>query len=62
MINRADKARRLYGMIGRPTEREYINILGSNELKITSVTVKDAKTALKVYGPELASLMSNITR
>jgi len=62
MINRADKARRLYGMIGRPSEREYVNILGSNELKNSSVTVKDAKTALKVYGPEEASLMSNITR
>ena len=62
MINRADKARRLYGMIGRPTEREYVSILSSNELKNTSVTVKDAKTALKIYGPEPASLMSNITR
>ena len=62
MINRADKARRLYGIIGRPTEREYVSILSSNELKNTSVTVKDAKTALKIYGPEPASLMSNITR
>ena len=49
-------------MIGRATDREYVNILGSNELKNTSVTVKDTKTALKVYDPEPASLMSNITR
>ena len=62
MINRADKARRIYGMIGRPSEREYVNILGLNKLKNTSVTVKDAKTALKVYGPDPDLLMLNITQ
>ena len=62
MLNRADKARRLYGMIGRPSERDYKTILNSNELKNTSVTAKDASIALKVYGPAPASLMLNVTR
>ena len=34
MLSRADKARRLYGMIGRPSERDYTSILASNVLKI----------------------------
>ena len=62
MLNRVDKARRLYGMIGRPSERDYNTILTLNELKNTSVTAKDAIVALKVHGPVPASLMLNVTR
>ena len=55
-IERADRARALYKMIGRPSEQEFVDILQKNLIRNCPVTVDDAKRALQIYGPDTATL------
>jgi hypothetical protein len=55
-IEGADKARLLYKKIGRPSEQEFTEILQDNLIRNCPVTSDDAKRALQIYGPDVATL------
>jgi hypothetical protein len=55
-IEGANKARALYKKIGRPSEKEFNDILQNNLIRNCPVTSDDAKRALKIYGPDVATL------
>jgi hypothetical protein len=52
-IEGADKARALYKKIGRPSEKDFTEILEHNLIQNCPVTPDDARRALKIYGPTL---------
>jgi len=55
-VEGADKARALYGKIGRPSQPQFEQILAKNLIRNCPVTVDDAKRALLIYGPNVATL------
>jgi hypothetical protein len=55
-IEGADQARALYKKIGRPSEQEFLKILQNNLIRNCPVTPEDAKRALLIYGPDIATL------
>ena len=55
-IEGADRARSLYRKIGRPSEKEFLTILQNNLIRNCPVTSDDARRALKIYGPDVATL------
>jgi hypothetical protein len=55
-IEGADKARALYKKIGRPSEQDYTDILQNNLIQNCPVTPDDARRALKIYSPDIATL------
>ncbi|KAI2493025.1 hypothetical protein MHU86_21526 [Fragilaria crotonensis] len=55
-IANADMARTLYRAIGRPSEAEFQRILDSGCIRNCPVTSLDAKRALTIYGPDIATL------
>jgi Zinc knuckle len=61
-IKAADEARVLYRKIGRPDEAEFQHILRSNFIRNCPVTPDDAKRALVIYGPDLATIKGKTTK
>jgi hypothetical protein len=61
-IQNADHARALYRKLGRPSEAEFYHILSGNLLRNCPVTVDDAKRALTIYGPDIATIKGKTTR
>jgi Reverse transcriptase (RNA-dependent DNA polymerase)/Zinc knuckle len=61
-IEGADKARTLYQQLGRPSERFFQKILSQRLINNCPVTADDAKRALTIYGPDLATLKGKTTR
>jgi hypothetical protein len=61
-IAAADKARELYRMIGRPSERVFKHMLTHGLIKNTSVTADDATRATDLYGPDIGSLKGKTVR
>jgi ribosomal protein L15 len=61
-IQDADNARALYRKLGRPAEAEFYHILSGNLLRNCPVTVDDAKRALTIYGPDIATIKGKTTR
>jgi hypothetical protein len=55
-IQGADTARELYRKLGHPSEQEFVKILQNNLIRNCPVTSDDAKRALIIYGPDLATL------
>ncbi|KAI2502265.1 Reverse transcriptase (RNA-dependent DNA polymerase) [Fragilaria crotonensis] len=55
-------ARTLYRAIGRPSEAEFQRILDSGCIRNCPVTSLDAKRALTIYGPDIATLKGKTTR
>jgi hypothetical protein len=55
-IEGADRARELYKKIGRPSKKEFTDILQNNLIQNCPVTPDDAKEALQIYGPDVATL------
>lgn len=58
----ADEARRVYVMIGRPSMKDYENIVRLNLIPDCPVTIEDIRTANKIYGAEIAALKGKTTR
>ncbi len=58
-IDGADRARALYQKIGRPSEREFSRLLTTNQICNCPVTADNAKRALRIYGPDIATLREN---
>ena len=61
-IKQAIKARRLMGMIGAPTEREYQGLVRLNLLKDCPITNSDIVHANKIFGPDLANIRGKTVR
>ena len=61
-VSKAAEARRLYRMLGRPSEAEFLKLLSSHFLHNCPVTAADAKRATIIYGPDVAALKGKTTR
>ena len=61
-IEKATEARRLQGMIGHPTEREFTGMVREKLITNCPVTVHDINNANLMYGPDLANLRGKQTR
>ena len=61
-IKGADQARELYRKIGYPSEKFFQNILSRNLIHNCPITAEDAKQALAIYGPDLATLKGKTTQ
>jgi hypothetical protein len=61
-IDMADKARELYRKLGRPSQHTFEEVLKNNLITNCPVTVDDAKRALIIYGPDLATLKGKTTQ
>jgi hypothetical protein len=55
-IEGADRARALYKKIGWPSEQAFVEILQNNLIRNCPVTPDNARRALKIYGPDIATL------
>lgn len=55
-IDRANEARRLYVILGRPSQKAFENIIKQGKLLNNSATIQDYKNALQIYGTDLGVL------
>ena len=55
-VDRADVALEVYVRLGRPSIRDFYNVLSTNQLRNCPVTVADARRAFQIYGPDVAGL------
>ena len=61
-LEKAKEARRLQGMIGNPTEREFIGMVREKLIANCPITVRDVDNANRIFGPDLANLRGKTTR
>jgi len=61
-IQQATQARRLMGMIGSPTEREYQALVRLNLLKDCPISNADIINANRIFGPDLANIRGKKVR
>ena len=61
-IEGADKARRLYRLLGRPNWNKFLRALNNNRIRNCPVTAADAKRAMFIYGREVAKIKGITTR
>jgi hypothetical protein len=55
-VARVDKAHSLYASLGFPSQKDFMWILRSNQIKDCPVMVEDAMVAYKIWGPSVAAL------
>ena len=55
-VRAADNARSLYRKLGRPSEAAFQRVLKNNLIHNCPVTPADAKRAIAIYGPDIATL------
>ena len=60
-IRGAEQARRLYKCLSHPSITDFNWVLHSNGIKHCPVSLKDAETAEKVWGPNIATLKGKTT-
>jgi hypothetical protein len=61
-IKMAQETRRLQGMIGRPTDREFAGMVREKLIANFLVTVHDVQNANQIFGTDLANLRGKMTR
>ncbi len=61
-IEHAEEARRLYVIVGRPSQKSFEEILTSGKLMNNMVTIQDYKNALEMFGTNLGALKGKTTR
>ena len=61
-VEGAQQARRLYRLLGRPSQRDFESALKNNLIRNSPVTSDDAKRALIIYGPDVAALKGKTTK
>ena len=59
--SRAEKARRLQIIIGRPSVKDYLRIVNTNLLPNCPVTAQDSMAAEDIFGPDIGSLQGKMT-
>jgi hypothetical protein len=60
-LENAEEARRLYVIMGRPSQKIFEKMITSGKL-INSVTVQDSRNAITIYGTDLGVLKGKTTR
>ena len=58
----ADKARDLYIKLGRPSQAQFQHMLSHHMIPDCPVTADDAKRAITIYGPDVATLKGKTTK
>ncbi len=61
-IAKAKKARRLQGMVGNPTDREFNGMVREKLITNCPITVQDVENANTIFGPDLANLRGETIR
>ncbi len=61
-IAKAKEARRLQGMVGNPTNREFKGMVCEKLITNCPVTVQDVENANRIFGPDLANLRGKTIR
>jgi hypothetical protein len=61
-IEHAERARRLMGMIGAPTERDFQGMVRHNYIKDCPVTNEDVINAHTIFGPDLINICGKTVR
>jgi hypothetical protein len=61
-IAKAKEARRLQGMVGNPTDKEFKGMVRERLITICPITVQDIENANRVLGPDLANLRGKTIR
>jgi hypothetical protein len=55
-IEKADNARRLYVIVGRPSQRNFEDMIRRGKLVNNTVTIQYYRNALQIYGEDLGVL------
>jgi hypothetical protein len=61
-IKKADIAKRVYDMVGRPSPRDFYNMIRFNMISDCPVTINDVKAAQSIYGKDLYSIRGKTVR
>ncbi len=61
-VTRKDKAHSFYASLEFPSQKDFMWILRSNQIKDSPVTVEDAMVAYKIRGPSVATLKGKTVR
>jgi hypothetical protein len=61
-IEAAEDARRLYVIMGRPSQKAFEEIIGGGKLINNTVTIQDFRNALEMFGEDLGVLKGKTTR
>ena len=61
-VARATLARKVYSMIGRPSPKDFRNMVRSNLIRNCPLTVADIDIADKLFGPDIGSLCGKTVR
>ena len=61
-VEGAERARKLYQVIGFPSIRDYIHVIQTNQIKNCPVTVEDVRIAQKIFGTDIYALKGKTTR
>ena len=61
-IAKAKEARRLQGMVGNPTDKEFKGMVREKLITNCPVTVQDVENANRIFGPDLANLRGKTIR
>ena len=61
-IERAKTARRAYGMVGRPSPRDFRNMIRGHMINNCPVTTEDIDNADIIYGPDVPALKGKTVR
>src|SRR5210317_2332452 len=61
-VEDAEKARKLYYVLGCPTVQNFKHILRQNIIKNCPVTMEDVNIAEQIYGPDIATMKGKTTR
>jgi hypothetical protein len=55
-VLQAKEARRLQAMLGNPSEKDFKGMVSSNIIPNCPITLSNVTNALKIFGPDLASV------
>ena len=55
-VKDAEVAEQLYTMLGKPSMKDYLNMIRHNLIKDCPVTVKDVERAIAIYGKDLGTI------
>jgi Zinc knuckle len=61
-VEGAERARKLYHVIGFPSLKDYIHLIQTNMIKDCEVTVEDVRNAQKIFGTDIYALKGKTTR